>query len=392
MLTNAAAKAAGAQARAYKLHDQGGLHLLVRPTGSKSWQMKYRWRGREKLLTLGQFPEVNVNRARILQAEAKEQLAAGADPGGKSTARDTLEQLARLWYQANLPGWSTAHAEDVLASLERDIFPELGSATADSIAAPQLLAAIEAIGKRGCRTTAHRVRQRLADVFAFGRACGLVTGNPAADLGAAMLSPPPARPHAALEAIEDCRQLLAACERDAGRRETIAASAFLALTAVRMAAVRGMVWAEVDLAARTWTVPAARMKLGREKKEDARYDHVVPLSDAAREALEGLRSAHRMWDPAQLVFPGRDGGPIAAGAIRELYDRVGFAGRHVPHGWRASFSTILNEKLGPEWRFDIDAALGHAGKGKVEAAYNRSTQLGRRRELFDRWGALLSGT
>lgn len=407
MLTNAAAKAAGAQARAYKLHDQGGLHLLVRPTGSKSWQLKYRWQGREKLLTLGQFPEVNVNRARILQAEAKEQLAAGVDPGGKSAARDTLEQLARLWYQANLPGWSTAHAEDVLASLERDIFPELGSATADSIAAPQLLAAIEAISKRGCRTTAHRVRQRLADIFAFGRARGLVTGNPAADLGAAMLAPPPAREHAALLELADCRKLLAVCEQVPARAETILASRFLALTAVRLAAVRGMVWAEVDLAARTWTVPAARMKLGREKKEDARYDHVVPLSAEAVAVLEAARPKSGAGQVG-LVFPGRmlkiervarqpDGRwfcratktPIAAGAIRELYDRAGFAGRHVPHGWRASFSTILNENLGPDWRFDIDAALGHAGKGKVEAAYNRSRLLDRRRALFDTWGTLL---
>jgi len=396
MLTNAAAKAAGAQARAYKLHDQGGLHLLVRPTGSKSWQMKYRWRGREKLLTLGQFPDVNVSRARILQAEAKEQLAAGVDPGsqgGKSL--HIFEQLARLWYAANLPAWSEAHAEDVLASLERDIFPELGAAAADTITAPQLLAQIEAIAQRGCRTSAHRVRQRLAEIFAFGRARGLVTGNPAADLGAAMLAPPPARPHAALLELADCRKLLAVCEQVPARAETILASRFLALTAVRLAAVRGMTWGEVDLAARTWTVPAARMKLGREKKADARFDHVVPLSQAALSTLEAIRkklpvgSQFRLI-PAALVFPGRDGGPIAAGAIRELYVRAGFAGRHVPHGWRASFSTILNEELGPGWRFDIDAALGHAGKGKVEAAYNRSAQLGRRRELMDRWGALLS--
>lgn len=390
MITNAAAKAAGAQARAYKLHDQGGLHLLVRPTGSKSWQMKYRWRGREKLLTLGQFPEVNVNRARILQAEAKQQLAAGVDPGRRATSADTLEQLARLWYSANLPGWSEAHAEDVLASLERDIFPELGAAAADGITAPQLLAAIEAIAGRGCRTSAHRVRQRLAEIFAFGRARGLVTGNPAADLGAAMLSPPPARPHAALMSIDECRQLLTACERDAGRRETILASRFLALTAVRLAAVRGMRWGEIDLEARTWTVPAARMKLSRAKKDDARFDHIVPLSEAAMAVIEQLLGGQVRYS-VQLVFPGRDSGPIAAGAIRELYDRAGFAGRHVPHGWRASFSTILNEELGPSWRFDIDAALGHAGKGKVEAAYNRSAQLARRRELMERWGQMLAG-
>ncbi len=250
MLTNAAAKAAGAQARAYKLHDQGGLHLLVRPTGTKSWQLKYRWQGREKLLTLGQFPEVNVSRARILQAEAKEQLAAGVDPGRKTAAADTLEQLARLWYRANLPGWSPAHAEDVLASLERDVFPELGATAADLITPRQLLAQIERVARRGCRTSAHRLRQRLAEIFAFGRAHELVTGNPAADLGAAMLAPPPARPHPALTSIEECRQLLAACEADEARAVTIAASRFLALTAVRLAAVRGMRWGEVDLAAR----------------------------------------------------------------------------------------------------------------------------------------------
>ena len=94
----------------------------------------------------------------------------------------------------------------------------------------------------------------------------------------------------------------------------------------------------------------------------------------------------------QLVFPGRGrDAPIGAGAIRELYIRAGFADRHVPHGWRASFSTILNEEMGPDWRFDIDAALGHSSKGKVEGAYNRSQLLDRRRVVMDRWGELLGG-
>src|SRR3954447_9351796 len=103
MLTNAAAKAAGAQTRAYKLHDQGGLHLLVRPTGSKSWQLKYRWRGREKLLTIGQFPAVNVAHARIAQATAKEQLERGVDPAARQGGNisHTFEQLARSWYGHN---------------------------------------------------------------------------------------------------------------------------------------------------------------------------------------------------------------------------------------------------------------------------------------------------
>ncbi|MCH2486992.1 MAG: tyrosine-type recombinase/integrase [Erythrobacter sp.] len=248
---------------------------------------------------------------------------------------------------------------------------------------------MRAIEARGRRVRAHRVRQRLAEIFAFGKAEGLVDVNPAADLGAAMIAPPPACPHPAFTAIADCRALLDACDRGVARQATVLASRFLALTAVRLDAVRGMVWAEVDLDARLWTVPAGRMKLSRAKKGDSRHDHAVPLSAAAIAVLEAARGAAEV-QPDQLVFFGRVGAaPIGAGAIRELYARAGFAGRHVPHGWRASFSTILNEEMGPEWRFDIDAALAHAGKGKVEAAYNRSVQLDRRREVFDRWGSLL---
>lgn len=389
MLTNAAAKAAGAKSRAYKLTDQGGLFLLIRPTGTKSWQQKYRWRGREKLLTIGQFPDVNVNRARILQAEAKEQLEQGIDPSRGRAKIDTLEELARSWYQSNLPAWSPEHAADVIGSLERSVFPELGNAPVGSITAPQLLAVVETIE---AQVTAHRVRQRLSEIFAFGKAKGLVDSNPASDLGAALLSAPPAQPHAAVTTIEECRALLGACERDdRARATTVLASRFLALTGVRWAAVRDARWEQFDFAAAVWTVPAALMKLSKAKKGDPRFDHSVPLSTAA---LETLRRAERSMegDGSCLVFTGRSGGQLGDGVIRELYARTSFAGRHVPHGWRASFSTILNEDLGPDWRFDIDAALGHAGKGKVEAAYNRSVLLKRRRAVFDRWGELLGST
>lgn len=160
-----------------------------------------------------------------------------------------------------------------------------------------------------------------------------------------------------------------------------------------------MRWNEVDLVERTWTVPAARMKLKLAKKGETRFDHVVPLSTAAIEILRSaMRYSQKTTDLASdnirlsdLVFPGRGGtAPIGEGAIGALYARAGFAGRHVPHGWRASFSTIMNELLGEEWRGAIDAALAHAGKDKVEAAYNRAQLLDRRRALFDRWGELLS--
>ena len=119
----------------------------------------------------------------------------------------------------------------------------------------------------------------------------------------------------------------------------------------------------------------------------------MPLS---RQAVAVLREAANLHsgdaDPQALVFPGRDRArPIGEGAIGDLIDRAGFAVRHVPHGWRSSFSTIMNEQLGELWRSTIDRALAHTPKDKVEAAYNRAELLTRRRELFDRWGAALAG-
>jgi integrase len=138
------------------------------------------------------------------------------------------------------------------------------------------------------------------------------------------------------------------------------------------------------------------MKLSADKKRDAANDHLIPLSPAA---VALLRQARTLGDGAGLIFPAGGGtAPIAERAIGDLYRRAGYAGRHVPHGWRASFSTILNEAM-PDQRGTIDRALGHAGGGKeaaelkinvaVEGAYNRSTHLGPRRALFDAWAAIL---
>lgn len=394
MLTNAAARAAGALTRAYKIHDQGGMHLLVRPSGTKSWQQKYRWKGREKLYTIGRFPDLNVIQARMRQAEVKDMLERGIDPSGASAqAEQSFEALARRWHRLQASNWSGAHARDVLKTLERYIFPEIGAREVHSVMPRELLTLVRRIEQRGHMETAGRVRQRLSAIFGFAVAEGLREDDPAAQLGRAMTRGQLSVPHAALTEIEDCRALLRACQSDGARIETVLASSFLAHTAVRLDALRGARWSEIDLDARIWTVPAARMKLSRAKKSDSRFDHLVPLSRGALSILQDVRSArHHDWSPDGLIFPGRDGhSPIAPGAIREMYARTVFAGRHVPHGWRASFSTILNENMGEEWRGDIDRALAHAGMGKVEAAYNRSVLIDRRRTVFDRWSALLKG-
>lgn len=398
MLTNGAVKAAAAQARAYKMSDAGGLYLFVTPAGCKSWRLKYRWQGKEKLLVIGRYPEISLGEARGRRDEAKEQLRAGADPTSARQVLETFEQLALAWYQHAKDGWSPAHASDVLASLERDVFPAIGTTSARSIEPRELLQVLRVVENRGRTETARRLRQRLSAIFGFGIAQGLVQADPAQHLGRAMISVRLPRPQPALVELEQCRQLLAICEREPVQPSTKLASRFLALTAVRLEAVRGMRWGEVeDLEgeAPLWRVPPARMKLKKAKKEDERFAHLVPLS---AQAVAVLRDAAREigYDTPpladELVFQGRDRGrPIGEGAIGALYDRAGFSGRHVPHGWRSSFSTILNETLAadPGARADIDRALAHTPKDKVEAAYNRAQLLDRRRALFAHWGQLL---
>lgn len=398
MLSNAAAKAARPRPRAYKLFDEQGLHLFVAPTGRKSWRLRYRLGGREQLLTLGQFPQISLAEARARRDTARGTIAAGGKPRVDMKV-NTLEQVARTWHGESQDQWSSAHAADVLASLERAIFPELGDTPIGAITAAELRNALRPLERRGAAETARRVRQRLEMIFAWAIGEGLVDENPAREIGAALKKPRPPRPQPALTSIDDCRALLAACDAfPESQKARFLAHRFLALTAVRLEAVRGMRWGEVeglDGAEPLWRVPAERMKMTRAKKDEGeRFDHLVPLSPpavavlraAARENGYGTRSSDA------LVFPGPSGtAPIGEGAIRALVIRAGFGARHVPHGWRASFSTILNEALGEAWRGDIDRALAHAAAGKVEAAYNRAQQLDRRRELYERWGTMLGG-
>ncbi|TCP33293.1 integrase arm-type DNA-binding domain-containing protein [Sphingomonas sp. BK235] len=414
MLTNAAVKAARPRAAAYKIADERGLHLFVAPTGRKSFRWRFRFAGHEQLLTIGQWPEVSLDAARARAEDAREQLGRGVDPRTVATAM-TFERAARAWHAQQLAGWTKVHADDVLASLEADVFPQLGAAELDAIDSPAVLRVVRSIERRGAIVTASRVRQRISDVFALAISEGWCSIDPAAVVGRALAPAPAPRHQPAVTTIAEARELLAAAEQVGAGAAVKLASRFLALTAVRLAMVRGARWSEIedlDGVEPLWRVPSARMKLAAAKKRDAANDHLVPLAPAAVDVLRAARAlrvadmhsadanmhaADADRDAGELIFPGRGGAaPIGEGAIGALYDRAGFARRHVPHGWRATFSTILNEQA-PDQRGAIDRALGHVLKredgttAKVESAYNRAQQLAPRRRLFETWAEILTG-
>ncbi|WP_240502089.1 tyrosine-type recombinase/integrase [Sphingomonas panacis] len=396
MLTSAAVKAARPRTRAYKMFDERGLHLHVATSGRATWRLKYRLAGAEQLLTIGCYPEISLNAARGHLEVAREQIARGIKPASPAAAAASLmsfERIARSWHARRLSGWTDRHAVDVLASLERDVFAAVGALPCDEISASDVRELLEVVEARGRIETARRLRQRIEAIFAFAISHDQATANPAKPVAAALAAVPRRRRQPALLTIVEARALLAASDRAAGRPIVRLASRFLALTAVRLNALRGARWAEIedlDGPAPVWRVPAARMKLARIKKADAAFDHLVPLAPAA---VEVLRATRAIGNGGELIFPGARGDlPFAEGAIGDLYDRAGYAGRHVPHGWRATFSTVMNEAM-PAEREVIDRALGHTLKrddgheAKVEAAYNRSVQLGPRRAVLERWAA-----
>lgn len=385
MLSDAELRRARLRARPYKLWDGQGLYLLIVPNGRRTWLLRSRAGGRERLITIGTYPDVGLDEAR-----RRADLARVGLPFDRDCPTATFEQCARSWHQLHTPHWSTAHAGDVIASLERDVFPAIGAMPIAEISAPDVLSAIRAVEARGNGQTARRLRQRCSAVFGYAIAEGLRLDNPATDIGQALLPPGLSRPHPALTSVDACKGLLDACEAASVAYSTRLASRFLALTAVRLDAVRGMCWDEIEQldGKAVWRVPPARMKLARAKKGEERFAHLVPLSAAALDVLN--RAAEMSGSRNGLVFPGRrPASPIGERAIVDLYVNAGFRGRHVPHGWRASFSTIMNERR-PADRSAIDLALAHTPKDKVEAAYNRAEMLELRHELLEEWGQLLS--
>ena len=403
-LTDIQAKAAKAKDKPYKLADSHGLYLYVAPSGLRSWRMKYRFAGKEKLLAFGPYPEIKLIDARDRRDASRATLRDGRDPGTvKRLARaatalaatNTFESIATDWHDLHKSKWTPVHANDVIESLRRDIFPELGALPIDEITPAKTLAVLRAVEQRPAIETARRLRQRMSSVFVFAIASGIGTADPAAIVRSALKPLPPKGRQPALVDIAECQSLLATAEAAPASPVTKIASRLLALTVVRPGVLRHAEWTEfegLDGEESLWRIPAAKMKLTAARKADFREEFVVPLAPAAVEAIKAIRS---LTGRSRYLFPSHRSfhAVMSENAIGYLYNRAGFGGRHVPHGWRATFSTLMNELAEREGRAGdravIDLMLAHVPSNKVESAYNRAAFVARRREIAVIWANLL---
>jgi integrase len=403
MLNDAKIRAAKARDKAYKLTDSHRLYLLVKPGGSKLWKWSYAYGGKQKTMHLGIYPMLSLVDARAKRDEVRTQLQDGRDPAvvkklrieaNLEAGRNTFERVAREWHETSKAQWAAIHASDVLRSLDRDVFPLIGDLPISDLTPPKVLEALRAIEDRGSIETAKRVRQRISAVFVYAIAQGMAQADPAEKLGA-VLKPLRKGRQPAITDLKRLRQMIKDAEEDYARPVTRLALRFLALTAVRPNELRGARWEEfedLDGSKPLWRIPSTRMKGDLDRKDELGGDHLVPL---ARQSIAVIRALWPLTGGCELLFPSNRHAqrPMSENAIGYLLNRAGYHGHHVPHGFRAAFSTIMNEWAEREGkdhdRKIIDLMLAHVPTEKVEGAYNRAAYLPRRRELAQIWANLL---
>ena len=359
-----------------------GVSLLVK-VGSggrvvKSWSQRLRVYGQPVNLGLGAFPIVGLAEARTKAMANARAVAQGLDPRISTSTAPTFRESADKVIALHAANWKDrSRAKSVAqwqATLDIYAMPRLGNRPVDRITTADVMAVLLPIWNHK-RETARRVRLRLSAIFKWAVAQGFRDDNPAGDaIGAALPKNGVQRQHQkALPHNEVAGALRTIRDTDAWPA-TKRALEFLVLTACRSGEVRGAMWSEVDLEGATWTVPAERMKAGKE--------HRVPLSDRALGVLDEART---LTDGNGLIFPSQRGKVLSDAAVSQLVRTSNLEA--VPHGFRSSFRDWCGDT--GVAREVAEACLAHTIKNQVEAAYARSDLLERRRDVMQQWADYL---
>lgn len=383
-LTDTAIRNAKPGDKPYKLADGGGLYLLVNPTGSRLWRLKYRIEGKEKLLAIGPYPEVSLAKARTRRDEAKTAIVEGSDPSA-------LKKRAREEAKAAPGNTFHAVAEEHLAKLTREgladvtlakrrwllgfAYPHFGDQDIAAVSSADVLEALRQIEAKGHHETARRMRSVVGSVFRYGIATARIENDPTFALRGA-LTTPKVQHRSAITTASELGKLLRAIDGYSGQAATKAALQLMPILFPRPGELRAARWSEFDLDKAIWSIPAERMKMRR--------PHSVPLPPQAVAILRGL---HALTSDDDYAFPciGAAKKPISENTLNGALRRLGF-GPDVAtaHGFRATASTLLNES--GLWNPDaIERQLAHAENNEVRRAYLRGEHWEERVKMMAWW-------
>jgi integrase len=386
-LSDFACKNAKPKDKPYRLADGDGLYLLIQKSGSKLWQLRYRYQEKENILSFGKYPLVSLLNARERRDDAKRLLIAGINPSTKrKEERATALVEARTTFGLIAEEY-VARMEDRVAAastvtknkwLLEDLASPLTNRPIQEITSAEILQLLQKIEKSGRRDTARRLRGVIGSVFRMAVVTLRAETDPTLALQGALL-PPKANGRAAIIDEKKFGQLLVAIDEYDGWPTLKAALQFLALTCVRPGEVRGATRDEFDREKAVWHIPAERMKM--------RAPHDVPLS---KQALRVLEEVWPLSEHGGLVFPSirSTKRPLSENAMNAALRRMGYSKDEVTaHGFRVTTSTFLNAR-----HYDpdvIEAILAHQDKNTIRRTYNRATYWEQRVVLMQEWGDLL---
>jgi len=386
-LTDSIIKAAKPKDKPYKLTDGGGLVLLIQPNGSKWWRFRYRYNGKEQMISIGTYPETTLKVTRKYRDQARELLAQGINPSlhrqeqkqqEAIATENSFESIARQWWNHWKDARTERHAKYVIKRLEADVFPVIGMKPVNDLTAPAIVMIINKIQSRGALDIAKRALTTIGQIMRYAVAHGLAERNPAADIKPTDVLKPTRKTNYARLDEKEVPELLRKIDAYDGQPLTKLALQLMSLTFVRTSELIGARWEEIDIKKRQWRIPAERMKM--------KTPHVVPLSSQAIALLEQVQI---LSGDNPLLFPSerRDGKTMSNNTILYALYRLGYHSRMTGHGFRGIASTILHERGYNHEHIELQ--LAHSKRNAVSAAYDHAKYLEPRAKLMQDWADYL---
>ncbi|MFZ4171422.1 tyrosine-type recombinase/integrase [Enterobacter ludwigii] len=362
----------------YKLTDGQGLYLLVKKSGAKYWNLKYRFVGKEKKLSIGVYPTVTLAEARSRREDARRLLREGKDPSyekqaskqaHRTSVENTFKVIATEWFAHKTRQWTERYLNDQIARMENKVYPFIGHRPVTEIQPMEVLNCLREVEKDGKLETLRKTRQICTQIFTHAIITGRAAINPAAHLSSALL--PPERGEGRSLDTEQ----LPAFMRDLSQSRRLMAKGtlLLMLTALRTGELRQGRWDEIDFDKAIWEIPKERMK--------KRRPHIVPLSTQAVEILKQIQALTASLN-SPYIFPGarNPAQPRTRRCINDFLEQIGWHKHTAAHGLRHTFSTITHDAgFNSAW---IELQLAHVDKNAIRGVYNHALYLDNRREMM----------
>jgi len=385
-LTDKEIKAAPVKDKKWKLYDTDGMFLEIRPNGGKYWKLKYRIDGKPKEASLGVYPQVSLQQARISRDEHRDLVRSGIDPNVKkkadkdastTAATNSFAAIASEWFAVKQSSHSDGHKKRVKRAIDKDLIPSIGHLAVSEISAPVLLEALRLIEKRDSIETAHRTKQISGQIFRYAIATGRAENDPSASLTGALKKPKKGH-FAAITDPREVGRLLVAIDECSSTLTVKSALKLSALFFCRPGELRHLKWSDINNDENRIEITAQKTK----------QQHIIPICRQAKDILNDL---FRLTGNGEFIFPSARGRsrPMSENALRVALRSMGYDNETMtPHGFRAMARTLLDEVL--EYRIEwIEQQLAHSVRDANGRAYNRTTHLAQRTEMMQRWADYL---